>query len=150
MDSRLLALVDEDLEALLEAYLVALVGETYDRIACKYSWNGPRVEQVKMEIGEWVLAKLAYPSSIDIPDLIQREVLEPAKPKRDYRQAIFHRDDFKCVLCGSDENLTVDHIIPISKGGTETLDNLRTLCKSCNSKKGAKLESNGTMKEEHP
>lgn len=141
MELRLLALVDEDLEALLQAYLVALVGETSDRIACKYSWTGPRVEQVKMDIGEWVLAKLAYPSTIDIPDLIQREVSAPAKPKRDYRQAIFDRDGFACVKCGVSEDLTVDHIIPISKGGKETLDNLQTLCKICNSKKGNKLET---------
>lgn len=43
-----------------------------------------------------------------------------------------------CLICGSCSNLTIDHIIPLSKGGTNELDNLQILCRSCNSKKGAK------------
>jgi 5-methylcytosine-specific restriction endonuclease McrA len=34
---------------------------------------------------------------------------------------------------------TIDHIIPVSRGGTNDVDNLRLLCRSCNSKKGARL-----------
>lgn len=41
----------------------------------------------------------------------------------------------KCVMCGSEENITIDHIIPITKGGTNDIDNLQPLCKSCNSSK---------------
>jgi len=46
----------------------------------------------------------------------------------------------KCAYCGSIENLEVDHIIPVSKGGGNTLDNLQILCRSCNLNKGSKLE----------
>lgn len=42
-----------------------------------------------------------------------------------------------CLACGADER-TVDHVIPLSKGGPNTFDNLQTLCLSCNSKKHAK------------
>ena len=54
------------------------------------------------------------------------------------RNRIFKRDDYKCKICGSKDNLIIDHIIPFSKGGITEIDNLQTLCKNCNSKKGIK------------
>ncbi len=52
------------------------------------------------------------------------------------RYGILKRDDFKCCVCGSTAKdglkLEVDHIIPVSKGGKSTPDNLRTLCERCN------------------
>lgn len=52
---------------------------------------------------------------------------------------IFSRDGFVCVACGSTKNLTIDHIVPIKRGGNNSLSNLRTLCQSCNSKKGDRI-----------
>ena len=55
-----------------------------------------------------------------------------------FRFKILKRDNFKCVCCGkspaNDSNieLEIDHIIPISKGGDNSIENLRTLCKQCN------------------
>lgn len=40
-----------------------------------------------------------------------------------------------CLRCGSQSNITIDHIIPISRGGTHTKDNVQPLCKKCNSSK---------------
>lgn len=48
------------------------------------------------------------------------------------RQAIKKRDGEKCNYCGSTHELEIDHIIPISKGGNSTEDNLQVLCKHCN------------------
>ena len=56
-------------------------------------------------------------------------------------QAIKERQGFRCLMCGKQEpeiKLTVDHVIPIIKGGLNTADNLAGLCKPCNSKKGTK------------
>ena len=55
---------------------------------------------------------------------------------RGLRHEVFKRDDYKCVECGASKDdgatLHVDHKIPVSKGGTDELDNLQTLCKDCN------------------
>lgn len=51
------------------------------------------------------------------------------------------RDGFECANCGSSSSdLQIDHIIPVSSGGGNSLDNLQILCQSCNASKGAKVE----------
>jgi len=57
---------------------------------------------------------------------------------RSIAKAVFERDAYRCVRCGTWQDLTVDHIHPESKGGTLDLNNLQTLCQSCNSRKGAR------------
>lgn len=54
-----------------------------------------------------------------------------------FRTKVFERDRYRCVLCGSWDGLSVDHIHPESKGGLLTMENAQTLCRSCNSRKGA-------------
>lgn len=58
----------------------------------------------------------------------------------DVRTLVFERNEYRCVKCGSFKGLCVDHIHPYSLGGTDDPDNLQTLCRTCNSKKGAKIE----------
>ena len=61
------------------------------------------------------------------------------------RQQIMERDNYTCKHCGASTHqepnllLEIDHIIPISKGGLTTEENLQTLCWKCNRSKGAKL-----------
>jgi len=43
----------------------------------------------------------------------------------------------RCLMCGKDAPLTVDHVLPVSKGGRSNIANLQPLCQSCNAKKGA-------------
>jgi 5-methylcytosine-specific restriction endonuclease McrA len=53
------------------------------------------------------------------------------------RENIYKRDNYKCVYCGSDDKrtFTLDHVVPQSKGGPNTWDNLVTACKRCNGEK---------------
>jgi 5-methylcytosine-specific restriction endonuclease McrA len=71
---------------------------------------------------------------------IYRQKSEPKKKPipADIRWAVWERDNFTCQHCGGRRNLTVDHIYPESKGGEMTMDNAQTLCKTCNSRKGAR------------
>jgi 5-methylcytosine-specific restriction endonuclease McrA len=52
------------------------------------------------------------------------------------RRAVFARDSWTCQYCGSRSNLTVDHIVPRSKGGTSTWENIVASCAPCNRRKG--------------
>lgn len=47
--------------------------------------------------------------------------------------------DNLCLCCGKRLPITVDHIVPISKGGGNTIDNIQPLCKTCNNKKFTKI-----------
>lgn len=52
--------------------------------------------------------------------------------------ALIERDGNKCKICGTIENMTIDHIVPVVKGGQNVISNLQLLCRSCNSRKGAR------------
>lgn len=56
------------------------------------------------------------------------------------RQHVYERDRHRCLACGSTENLSLDHIIHFSAGGEDTVKNLRTLCRSCNSSRRTRTD----------
>ncbi len=51
--------------------------------------------------------------------------------------AIYDRDKV-CTYCGTDDDLTIDHLVPLARGGPHCQDNLAVACRSCNSSKGTK------------
>jgi 5-methylcytosine-specific restriction endonuclease McrA len=61
------------------------------------------------------------------------------------RRAVFARDDWTCQYCGSRNQLTVDHVIPRSKGGGSTWDNIVAACAPCNRRKGDALPRQAGM-----
>jgi 5-methylcytosine-specific restriction endonuclease McrA len=52
---------------------------------------------------------------------------------------VWQRDAGKCVRCGAEDYLEYDHIIPFSKGGANTVNNVQLLCRKCNLAKGGEL-----------
>lgn len=62
------------------------------------------------------------------------------------RHRLFKRDNFECVYCGTKKNLTIDHILPKSRGGENSWLNLITCCSSCNRKKGDRTPEESNMK----
>jgi len=61
------------------------------------------------------------------------------------RNRIFRRDNHECVYCGSKRDLTIDHVLPRSRGGRNTWTNLTTCCQKCNLKKGDKTPEEARM-----
>lgn len=82
-------------------------------------------EQVRMEL-------------IDSGELFGDQPKRPPIP-REVVDAVYRRDGARCVYCGSTENLQLDHIIPFSKGGATSLENLQLLCQKCNLEKSNKI-----------
>jgi 5-methylcytosine-specific restriction endonuclease McrA len=68
------------------------------------------------------------------------------KPVKLNRKRIFKRDNNECVYCGSKRNLTIDHIMPRSRGGKNTWSNLVTCCSNCNLKKGNRTPEEASMR----
>jgi 5-methylcytosine-specific restriction endonuclease McrA len=63
------------------------------------------------------------------------------------RRAVFARDGWTCQYCGTRSNLTVDHVIPRSKGGTSEWENIVAACAPCNRRKG---DMTPTQADMHP
>lgn len=78
----------------------------------------------------------AMPSVIRLVYLIRR----PRPRVKLTRREVFIRDNYTCQYCGRQcGDLTIDHIIPRSRGGPHTWENLVSACKPCNHRKGGKL-----------
>jgi 5-methylcytosine-specific restriction endonuclease McrA len=69
----------------------------------------------------------------------QRKTIKPS-----LRFEILRRDNYRCQMCGvtakDGATLEIDHIYPVSKGGTNEPDNLQVLCRDCNAGKGAQCQ----------
>jgi 5-methylcytosine-specific restriction endonuclease McrA len=81
-------------------------------------------------------------TSFPLPSVIrlQHMIRRPRPSIAFSRGEIFRRDKYTCQYCGTpSRNLTLDHIIPKSKGGMDTWENVVTACSNCNHRKGGKM-----------
>lgn len=94
-----------------------------------------KAELIKANVGysfHTVNETFSMPSVIKL----NRYVNVPYKGLVLTRENVFKRDEFTCQYCGTNKELTLDHLIPKAKGGKTSWNNLVTACKSCNSLKG--------------
>jgi 5-methylcytosine-specific restriction endonuclease McrA len=61
------------------------------------------------------------------------------------RKSVHKRDNYTCQYCGHTKDLSIDHIMPVSRGGKSTWENTVTACQKCNSKKGNKTPEEAGM-----
>jgi 5-methylcytosine-specific restriction endonuclease McrA len=67
------------------------------------------------------------------------------------KAGIYHRDGHRCQYCGSTRSLTIDHVLPRSRGGDDTWENLVVCCSPCNVRKGDRLlEHTGMVLKSRP
>ncbi|OZH54670.1 HNH endonuclease [Hydrocoleum sp. CS-953] len=62
------------------------------------------------------------------------------------RREVLKRDHHRCQYCGTTKRLTLDHVIPRSKGGKHSWDNVVTACERCNAFKGNRTPTEAGMK----
>ena len=85
--------------------------------------------------------------NMQLPSVIAlKDYIVPQSKPSFTRFNVFLRDKFSCQYCGSNEELTFDHLLPRSKGGQTNWDNVVTACSACNVTKGGKLLKNSDMK----
>jgi len=68
--------------------------------------------------------------------LFQLYATSSGEAKRMWRQKIKEEWGHQCAYCGSDQDLTIDHVIPQCKGGADFTKNVVCCCKNCNQSKG--------------
>ena len=79
---------------------------------------------------------------VRVPRMVQRKIS---------RRALFARDGWRCVYCGtSSGRLTLDHVIPRSRGGGSVWENVVTSCAPCNLRKGNRLPARGAHGADPP
>jgi uncharacterized protein with PIN domain len=98
---------------------------------------------------EGTLYRLLLPEEIEVCRKRRAESSRPISISADEREAdfynvrenrlkIFERDDYRCIYCGKQLTrftATLDHVTPVSEGGDNSADNLKTACLQCNSRK---------------
>jgi len=107
------------------------------------------VSDGKAEVLEHGVAPIVTPTcSLDRPSVIRlmNYVKRPRPHVRYTRINLFKRDGFQCMYCGKrPRNLTVDHVLPLSRGGKDTWDNTVAACVVCNHKKAAHTPEEAKM-----
>lgn len=87
---------------------------------------------------KWEAPRPQQPDNTDLPmKLSPKDARE--RVTASVRLRVFARDGHKCKACGGKPPLEVDHIMPVSAGGSGDMSNLQALCVPCNRKKGAAL-----------
>lgn len=104
-------------------------------LSSKTDFINERVEKEKLkQLRQEIIEELREEGLIVSNNMKKRE---PVPQK--VQDRVWNRDEGKCVKCGSSEKLEFDHIIPFSKGGSNTYRNLQLLCEKCNREKSNKI-----------
>jgi 5-methylcytosine-specific restriction endonuclease McrA len=101
-----------------------------------------------LEHGDWSLhsESLTLPRPVVIRLITYVRIPRDAHRRKITRRAVFARDRWTCQYCGHERgSLTVDHVIPRSKGGSSSWDNIVTCCAPCNRRKGDRLPRQANM-----
>ena len=108
---------------------------------CEYQVTSPPITASDLaweSVRDWSSKGESNASSCRTRTPLEKRREKAARKTKKHRSVIFAQDGYKCRICGATEKLVLDHIVPVSKGGSDDPSNLQTLCWSCNSRKGAR------------
>jgi len=128
---------------------VLLLNSSYEPLnIC--SWQRAMVLMVKgkaVAIEESETQKVHPNRDINLP-LVVRLLYYVKIPYKDIpftRKNVLHRDNYECQYCGTKQALTIDHVMPRSRGGRDEWTNVVAACQKCNIKKGSKTPEEANM-----
>lgn len=97
-------------------------------------WACVSIEFARKKMSQWIKKKKCIKSPLEVftdVELVSKKSLNRSY-KGDAKQSVLNRDGNKCLLCGEEDELTMQHVQPFSKGGETSSRNLVTLCNKCN------------------
>lgn len=101
---------------------------------------------------DWIVRSANW--STRVPAVIMlKEYQKPKSTMRLSKRNIFLRDEYLCQYCGdevTEQHATLDHVLPVSKGGKTTWENSATACKPCNYRKAASTKMKPNRKPHKP
>ena len=115
-------------------FLLLLKGHSIDEVSELKKTHQKEIKKSKLRLLKQKIRQKSDEIYDTMPTSNKREPIS-----EDVRMFVWRRDGGKCTRCGSQENLHFDHIIPHSKGGSNTERNLQLLCESCNLTKSDKI-----------
>lgn len=123
--------IDES-EEIYEVQLQQLFNLSYDQ------FNKLKNKEIRRALDEG--ADIIQLSTVLYPELNnQGSVLNSRTISQTVKDQVWNRDNGKCTSCGATENIEFDHIVPFSKGGSNTYRNIQLLCENCNRIKSNKI-----------
>jgi len=97
-------------------------------------------------ISEYETAVRSPSAAIKLPSVVSlKTYVRPSRNPAFTRFNVFLRDRFTCQYCGTRDDLTFDHLIPRSRGGQTSWENVVTACAPCNLRKGGKMPRDAGM-----
>ena len=101
-----------------------------------------KAEGLEHDSSRWIRGDTMLPTVIRL----RQYVRVPYKQLPLTRRNLFHRDGHRCQYCGSSaDQLSIDHVVPRSRGGLDTWDNVTTACLPCNVRKGNRTPREASM-----
>lgn len=105
-------------------------------------WTASQQEKQRYDIS--LLEKLVTAEAVKDLERVDRikgisESADRAAIPQDVRRAVWARDQQSCRQCGARIDLEFDHILPVSKGGSNSMDNIQILCRKCNRHKSSSI-----------
>lgn len=130
---------------------VLVLNATYEPLNVTSVWRAcSLILSRKAEVLEAVPGQAIRSPSTTLPHplvirLVQYVKVPRFTARRITRRALFGRDGNTCQYCGSGTRLTLDHVVPRSRGGGSTWENVVTACAPCNLRKGDRLPHEAGM-----